>query len=65
MKKASGPKKKIKFGTQKGKIKIIDPDWWKPMTDAEVDVLLSEDDDLLLENSAREPGQKPHQGNKH
>ena len=25
-------RKKPKFGTLKGKIKIIDPDWWKPMT---------------------------------
>jgi hypothetical protein len=23
----------------KGKIRIIDPDWWKPMTDKEVDEL--------------------------
>jgi prevent-host-death family protein len=29
--------KKRKLGTMKGKIKIIDPDWWKPMTDEEVD----------------------------
>jgi antitoxin (DNA-binding transcriptional repressor) of toxin-antitoxin stability system len=28
-----------KFGTQKGKIQIIDPDWWKPMTDKEVEEL--------------------------
>jgi prevent-host-death family protein len=33
--------KKIKLGTLKGKIKIVDPDWWKPMTDAEVDAFLS------------------------
>jgi prevent-host-death family protein len=25
-------KKKPKFGTLRGKIKIIDPDWWKPLT---------------------------------
>jgi antitoxin (DNA-binding transcriptional repressor) of toxin-antitoxin stability system len=28
-----------KFGTMKGKIQILDPDWWKPMTDEEVDDL--------------------------
>jgi prevent-host-death family protein len=26
-----------KFGTLKGKIQILDPDWWKPMTDKEVE----------------------------
>lgn len=31
------PHKKRKLGTMKGRIKIIDPDWWKPMTDEEVD----------------------------
>jgi hypothetical protein len=25
------------LGTQRGKIKILDPDWWKPMTDEEVE----------------------------
>jgi antitoxin (DNA-binding transcriptional repressor) of toxin-antitoxin stability system len=29
-----------KFGTMRGKIKIHDPDWWKPMTDEEVDAFL-------------------------
>jgi antitoxin (DNA-binding transcriptional repressor) of toxin-antitoxin stability system len=29
-----------KFGTLRGKIKIIDPDWWKPMTDQEIEMLL-------------------------
>jgi prevent-host-death family protein len=29
-------KKKPVLGTLRGKIKIIDPDWWKPMTDEEV-----------------------------
>lgn len=29
--------KKRKLGTLKGKIKILDPDWWKPMTDEEVE----------------------------
>lgn len=31
--------KKPIFGTLKGKIKINDPDWWKPMTDKEIDDL--------------------------
>lgn len=30
-------RKKIKLGTLKGKIQIIDPNWWKPMTDEEVE----------------------------
>jgi antitoxin (DNA-binding transcriptional repressor) of toxin-antitoxin stability system len=29
--------KKRKLGTLKGRIKIIDPHWWKPMTDEEVE----------------------------
>ena len=29
-----------KFGTLKGKVIIGDPNWWKPMTDEEVDALL-------------------------
>ncbi|HKM90098.1 MAG TPA: type II toxin-antitoxin system prevent-host-death family antitoxin [Candidatus Acidoferrales bacterium] len=33
-------RKKRKLGTLKGKIKIIDPNWWKPMTDEEVDAFL-------------------------
>ena len=33
-------RKKPKFGTMRGKIKIIDPDWWKPMTEKEVDDFL-------------------------
>jgi antitoxin (DNA-binding transcriptional repressor) of toxin-antitoxin stability system len=36
--------RKPKFGTMKDKIKIIDPGWWKPMTDAEVDAMLDERD---------------------
>jgi len=32
-------KKKPVFGTMRGKIKINDPDWWKPMTDQEVEDL--------------------------
>ena len=34
-------KKQRKLGTLKGKIQIIDPDWWKPMTDEEVDDFLA------------------------
>jgi prevent-host-death family protein len=33
---------KPRFGTLKGQIQIIDPDWWKPMTDEEVDELFGE-----------------------
>jgi prevent-host-death family protein len=29
-----------KFGTLKGKVKTLDPDWWKPMTGDEVDAFL-------------------------
>lgn len=32
-------KKKPKFGTLKGQIQINDPDWWKPMTDEEIENL--------------------------
>jgi hypothetical protein len=32
--------KKPKFGSMKGQIQIIDPDWWKPMNDEEVDDFL-------------------------
>jgi prevent-host-death family protein len=32
--------KKRKLGTLKGKIKIIDPDWWKPMTEEEADAFI-------------------------
>ena len=31
---------KTRFGTLKGKVIIHDPDWWKPMTDQEVDAFL-------------------------
>jgi prevent-host-death family protein len=30
-------RKKRKLGTLKGKIQILDPNWWKPMTDEEAD----------------------------
>ena len=34
------PKREMpKFGTLRGKIQILDPDWWKPMTDKEVEDL--------------------------
>ncbi len=34
------PARKLpQFGTLKGKIKIIDPDWWKPMTDEEIETV--------------------------
>jgi prevent-host-death family protein len=32
--------KKPTFGTLKGKVTALDPDWWKPMTDDEVAALL-------------------------
>jgi len=31
---------KPKLGTGRGKIVIIDPDWWKPMSDEEVEAFL-------------------------
>ena len=31
---------KPKFGTLRGKIIEVDPDWWKPMSDEEVDDFL-------------------------
>jgi len=33
-------RKKRILGTLRGRIKINDPDWWKPMTDKEVDDFL-------------------------
>ena len=32
-------RKRPRFGTLKGRIQIFDPDWWKPMTDEEVEEL--------------------------
>jgi len=32
--------KKPKFGTLTGKVTALDPDWWKPMSDDEVEALL-------------------------
>ncbi len=36
-------RKKPKFGTLRGKIRIIDPHWWKPMSDKEVAELFEQD----------------------
>jgi len=33
--------RKIKLGRLKGRIKVLDPNWWKPMTDGEVEDFLS------------------------
>jgi antitoxin (DNA-binding transcriptional repressor) of toxin-antitoxin stability system len=33
-------RRKPKLGTLKGKIKILDPDWWKPMTEEETEAFL-------------------------
>jgi antitoxin (DNA-binding transcriptional repressor) of toxin-antitoxin stability system len=33
--------KKRKLGTMKDKIRVLDPNWWKPMTDEEVDDFLA------------------------
>jgi antitoxin (DNA-binding transcriptional repressor) of toxin-antitoxin stability system len=35
-----GGQEKPEFGTLKGKVIIHDPDWWKPMTDEELDAFL-------------------------
>ncbi|HUL34220.1 MAG TPA: type II toxin-antitoxin system prevent-host-death family antitoxin [Candidatus Eisenbacteria bacterium] len=35
----SGKRKKPKLGTLRGRIIVHDPDWWKPMTQEEVDEL--------------------------
>ena len=29
------------FGTLRGKVAVLDPDWWKPMTDDEVEAFLN------------------------
>jgi prevent-host-death family protein len=34
-------RKKRMLGTLRGKIQVLDPDWWKPITDREVDDFLS------------------------
>jgi len=33
--------KKRTLGTLKGKIQVLDPNWWKPMTDHEVEDFLA------------------------
>jgi len=35
-----GKAEKPRFGTLKGKVTELDPDWWKPMTGEEVEALL-------------------------
>jgi prevent-host-death family protein len=37
---AKAGQNKPKFGTLRGKVIIHDPDWWKPMTNEEVDAFL-------------------------
>jgi prevent-host-death family protein len=32
--------KKRKLGMLRGKIRVLDPNWWKPMTDEEVDAFI-------------------------
>jgi antitoxin (DNA-binding transcriptional repressor) of toxin-antitoxin stability system len=34
-------RKQRTLGTLKGKVQVIDPDWWKPMTEEEVEAFLS------------------------
>jgi prevent-host-death family protein len=33
-------RKKRVLGTLKGRIRVVDPDWWKPMSEQEVDAML-------------------------
>lgn len=33
-------RKKRVLGTLQGRIQVLDPNWWKPMTDKEVDAFL-------------------------
>jgi hypothetical protein len=33
--------KKRMLGTLRGKIKVLDPNWWKPMTDDEMENFLA------------------------
>ena len=37
---STSDREKPKFGTLRDKIVIHDPDWWKPMTEEEVDAFL-------------------------
>ena len=34
-------RKKRTLGTLKGKIQVLDPDWWKPMTDKEAEAFVA------------------------
>jgi prevent-host-death family protein len=34
-------RKKRSLGTLKGKVQILDPNWWKPMTDEEAEAFLA------------------------
>ena len=34
---AKTPRRKRVLGTMRGKIRIVDPNWWKPMTDKEAE----------------------------
>jgi len=34
-------RKKRVLGTMRGKIQVLDPNWWKPMTDKEVEDFLA------------------------
>jgi len=34
-------RKKRTLGSLKGKIQVVDPNWWKPMTDQEVEAFLA------------------------
>jgi len=36
----AGKGRKPRLGTLKGRIKVNDPNWWKPMSDEEVDAFL-------------------------
>jgi prevent-host-death family protein len=38
--KQASPKKRV-LGTLAGKIQILDPDWWKPMTDEEAEAFIA------------------------
>jgi prevent-host-death family protein len=37
-------RKKRVLGTLRGKVRVLDQNWWKPMTDEEVEKLLAERD---------------------
>jgi prevent-host-death family protein len=41
--KQPGSKKRV-LGTLKGKVQVLDPNWWKPMTDKEVDAFVGGQD---------------------